>query len=178
MIKARILIFAGNIRVGDINLFAKIRLQNICHQNLSPISIYGSKMKQILLQKSFILEVQKENRAYQETNFTWADFWYKLIISADNKRRKSVTKISSPICYHQNPVWELKLDWDIFLRLMHVFVCYFLIELIGSSKESFRIRGTSVKKVIHKLWSIYVIRKTVVSCDCSIISDNTWQWIF
>ena len=85
MIKARIFIFAGNIHVGDTLGEHKFITYGICQQNLSPTSIYGFKMKKILWKKLFILEVHKENRAYRETNFTWADFWYKLIISAGNK---------------------------------------------------------------------------------------------
>ena len=81
-----------------------------------------------LRKKWFILEVHNKNREYRETNFTWADFWYKLIILTKNKRWQSVsdsvTKIPSPTLCHRNLVWEPKMGWGVFHReRLHVFVC-------------------------------------------------------
>jgi len=100
--------------IGDqFQLLAQIR-----HQNLSP-----TKWKP-LLKKWFILEVHNKNREYRETNFTWADFWYKLIILTKNKRWQSVTKIPPPTLCHRNPVWEPKIGWGVFHReRLNVFVC-------------------------------------------------------
>ena len=138
MIKARIFIFTGNIHVGDIQLETISNclpksVTNICHQNMSP-----TKWKP-LLKKWFILEVHNKNREYRETNFTWADFWYKLIILTKNKRWQSVsdsvTKIPSPTLCHRNLVWEPKMGWGVFHReRLHVFVCKLDIFLSNSQR--------------------------------------------
>ena len=154
--------------------------QNPSTKYLSPKFVANIDIRfqneKILLKKSFILEVHKENRAYRETNFTWADFWYKLIISADNKHRKSITKISSTKLCNRNPVWELKSDWELFTVNECIWLLFSYRTHWGFKKSHFVSEVHQSKKVMHKLWSI--IRKTVVSCDCCIISNNSWQWIF